>query len=228
MWMSRLAYSARVNRSALKDRARTGALALIVFALAHNLTFLVTYGGAFRDALGRTGHGPQWTATVALVAALAILLAGIGAVRLVQLARLAAVLDPGHVAGGRSDRARFAGHVATAWSCIFLIALLVFVVGENLEHIEAGLPAPGLAALGSSAYDATLLIFALVSLGAALVDALYRWRTDVLVARIAAARARWDAHRATARPDVPWVDGRHAAIVGHRIAGRAPPPVLAR
>jgi hypothetical protein len=200
------------------------ALALVVFALAHNLTFLVTYGNGSGDALARTGHGAQWTAAVALIAILALALAAAGALRLAQLSRLARDLDDLTASIEHIGLRNLCGHLVRSWLVIFGCALVLFVGAENLEHVAAGLPAPGLSVLGSGEYHGALAIFAAVAFMAAMVDALYRWRRDVLVARIEAARTRWvRAHGSTGRPETPWIDRRHGAISGHRIAGRAPP-----
>jgi hypothetical protein len=213
-----------MSRKGWRDRVRTGALALVVFALAHNVTFLVTYDENVGAALARTGHGTQWTATVVLVAILAAVLAVAGAVRIVQLSRLAHELDGpgiGTAGGGSRDLAR---HVIRAWLQVFACSLVVFVAAENLEHVSAGLSAPGLNVLGSGEYHLASVVFAACALAAALVEALYRWRRDVLVALIAASRSGATRNRSSGlRPRTPWADRHHAAVTRHRIEGRAPP-----
>jgi hypothetical protein len=195
-----------------------------VFALAHNLTFLVTYGGASSAALARTGHGAHWTATVALVAILALALATAGAIRLIQLSRLSGELDRSANTVANGGAAVLARHLGRAWLQILVGSIVLFVCAENLERIAIGLPAPGLSVLGSDEYQGALAIFAVMALVAALIDGLYRWRRDVLVARIEAARARWGRIRLfPPRRELPWVERRHGAIVGYRVAGRAPP-----
>jgi hypothetical protein len=211
-------------RGRWRDHFRLGALAAVAFVLAHDLVFLITDGGAYGLALARTGHGDQWTGTVILVAALALTLTGLGAIRLISLSRLAHELNAGDtiVRAGRLED--LVGHLVRAWLVILPVALVLFVGVENLEHLSVGLPAPGLSVLGSSQYHSVIAVFAVVSLLAALVDALYRWRRDVLVARIEAARARLQQRPAVvARRALPWVDRRHASITGNRISGRAPP-----
>lgn len=201
-------------------------LVLVVFALAHNLTFLLSYGEDSGAALARTGHGAHWTATVVLVIVLALGLVAAGALRLARLSRLARELDGGPVPWAWArPTIRL---IAQAWLQVLACALVLFVVAENLEHVAVGLAAPGLSVLGSGEYHFTLAVFAAVALAAALVDGLYRWRHEYLVARIVSARARWSrARRSSARPRLPWIDPRHGAIVDHQIAGRAPPPALA-
>ena len=213
-----------MSPSRWRDRARTSALALVVFVLAHDLIFLVTYGTDSGAALEATGHRSGWTATVALVVALALVLVITGAVRLAQLSQLARHVGRGGMRVQRVGDRTLVADLARRWVWILLGSLVLFVISENLEHLAVGMPPPGLAVLGSAAYDATLPIFAAVAFAAALIDALYRWRHDVLLARIVAACARWARSAgSTARPPVPWIDRRHGAIAGHRIAGRAPP-----
>ena len=207
-----------------RDRFRLATLAAVAFVLAHDTVFLLTDGGSFGQALARTGHGDQWTGTVIVVAGLALSLAIAGIIRLARLSNLARQLDAGGISvrGGRP--VDLVSHLLKAWLLILPVALLLFVVVENLEHLSVGLPAPGLAVLGSVQYHSVLGVFAVVSLIAALVDALYRWRRDVLVARIEAARARLDrSPRLLVGHRLPWLDRRHASITSNRISGRAPP-----
>jgi hypothetical protein len=217
-------YSARVDRRVWRDRIRTGVLTLVVFALAHNLTFLVTFGDTTGAALERTGHGPEWGVTAALVVLLGVSLIGAGLVRLLRLSRAARDLGGGAsslVSPRRRDLILLA---LRAWVQILGCALAIFMGAENLERLAAGLPTPGPAVLMSGEYHFALVVFALVALVAAFVEALYRWRRDELVALIAAARTRWARNRAPApRARVAWVDRSHAAVARHRIAGRAPP-----
>jgi hypothetical protein len=212
-----------------RDRFRLAALAAVACVLAHDLIFLLTNGGSYGLALARTGHGDQWTGTVILVAVLALSLTVLGAIRLISLSRLARQHDAGDIAVRAGRLADLAAHVIRAWLVILPVALVLFVGVENLEHVSVGLPAPGLTVLGSSQYHSVVAVFGLVSLLAALVDGLYRWRRDVLVARIQAARARLQRRPAAiARHALPWVDRRHASITGNRISARAPPrPALA-
>jgi hypothetical protein len=211
-------------RGSWRDRFRLAALAAVAFVLAHDTVFLLTDGGTFGAALARTGHGDQWTGTVVVVAGLAISLAIAGIVRLATLSRLARELDAGGISVAEGRPADLLSHLLKAWLLILPVALLLFVVVENLEHLSVGLPAPGLAVLGSAQYHSVLGVFAVVSLVAALVDALYRWRRDVLAARIEAARARLErSPRRLVHRHLPWLDRRHASITSNRISGRAPP-----
>jgi hypothetical protein len=220
----KVAYSTPMIQGTWRDRFRLGTLAAVAFVLTHDAVFLLTDGGSFGLALARTGHGDQWTGTVIVVAGLAISLAVAGAVRLVRLSHLAAELNAGDIAVLEGRPSDLLSHLLKAWLLILPVALVLFVIVENLEHLSVGLPAPGLGVLGSAQYHSVLGLFAVVSLLAALVDALYRWRRDVLVARIEAARTRVRHGSAVlVRRHLPWLDRRHASITSNRISGRAPP-----
>src|ERR1019366_3019549 len=126
-----VAYSAPMTEGHRHARFRLGALAAVAFVLAHDLVFLLTETGSYGLALTRTGHGEQWTGTVILVAALALALAVLGAIRLISLSRLAGELDAGDItvrAGGIPD---LAGHLVRAWLKILPGALVLFVGVEN-------------------------------------------------------------------------------------------------
>lgn len=219
-----VAYSDAMILGSWRDRLRLATLAAVAFVLAHDTVFLLTDGGSFGQALARTGHGDQWTGTVLVVAGLAACLAVAGVIRLSRLSSLARELDAGRISVRAGRPVDLASHLLRAWLLILPVALTLFVVVENLEHLSVGLAAPGLSVLGSTQYHSVLGVFAVVSLLAALVDALYRWRHDVLVARIEAARARLQHPRTgLTRHRLPWLDRRHPSILGHSISGRAPP-----
>ena len=213
-------------RGSWRDTVRLAALVAAAFVLAHDLVFLLSDGRSIGLALARTGHGDQWTATVIIVAGLALALGVAGGVRLARLSKLARELEAGDRARGAGRPADLARHVGRAWLLILPAALVLFVAVENLEHLSVGLPAPGLSVLGSSQYHSVLAVFAFVALLAAVVDGLYRWRRDGLVARIEAARAR-HLRRPTGavRAGLPWLDRHHSSTAGQRILGRAPPAV---
>ena len=211
-----------------RDRVRLGVLALAAFVLAHDAIYLILFGPYYRFGMARLGHDGRWTAAVAVVAVLTIGLATAGLIRLAQLARMARQLGAGRIRVESPSAAQLGRHLVRSWLAILAITLLVFIAVENIEQVAAGLPLPGLGVLGSLGYPGSLGVIAVVSAIAALVDALYRWRRDLLTARIEAARARWlRAAASPARPDLPWVERRHGSIAGHTAIGRAPPSGVA-
>jgi len=223
-----LAYSAPMIDRTWRDRARLGLLAAVTFVLAHDIAFLLTFGSSWQAVLARTGHGNAWNDTALVVVGLAVALAIAGLARLGRLARMARSLGGGRSTAPQAGHGALVQGLRRAWLAIFPVSLALFIVVENVERMSAGLPAPGLDVMGSLGFAGIAVLFGIVAGVTALVDALYRWRRAVLIARIEAARrcpAR--ASAVGARPGVPWVERRHAAIAGHRIAGRAPPRALA-
>ena len=200
-------------------------LGLVAFVLGHDLVFLATYGSRYLHGLGQTGHDASWPIVAATAILIALAAAASAALRLGRLSRLARELE-GHrivvVRGRASDLGR---RVVDRWLAIAPVAMVAFVVAENVEHVRSGLGAPGLAVLGSAEYTALApLILGLASLLVALAAALFGWQRDMLASRIAAARRR-PAYRRV-EPDAPalaihLVSPR--SILGARLAGRAPP-----
>ena len=206
------------------------ALALLVLAalvLGHDLTYLVTYGPDYQTALLRTGHGDTWTIAVITISALSALLALLAGWRLSTLAGQARRrwAGTGPTANGRlADLVR---EYIGLWGLILVSAALLFVLNENVERAVHNLPTTGLAVLAGSTGDLVpLLVLTAVSGVVAAVAALYRWRRDVLVARLHNPGATWA--RATSTPlPRPWPSlSRPITLVSRRIAGRAPPSGL--
>jgi hypothetical protein len=199
------------------------AMSLVALVIAHSAVFLLAYGSGYDEALAHSGHDGAWGTAVAVVLAAAIGLLGLGAWRLHRL---------GVVARGLAARKRdlrpgpggFARRLAWLWSSLAGSTTLLFVLQENLEHQHAGQALPGLGVLGSADYPHAALVIAAITLAVAFVVVLFRWRRDVLVARITEARATWqDAPRIARRRAPLWIEHRHASIVVHQVSGRAPP-----
>jgi hypothetical protein len=203
-------------------RTAFAGMAAVAFVLAHNLVFLAGYGPAYGDALSRTGHTDAWTTAVLVALGLGgvLLIAAtwrLHALGILAVASARATLEPARYR-------RLADHLARLWLRLMAVTTIWFVVQENLEHLGIGQPLPGLGVLGSSEYPNALPIFAAVALGVAIVGALFRWRRDALVARIAAARQRWRRTRgATVRTSLDWVIRLSGSLLGRRLAVRAPP-----
>lgn len=195
----------------------------VALVVAHNLVFLLAYGSGFGDALADTGHGGTWGTAVAVVLAAAFGLLALGAWRLYRLGIVVRSLatTEGSLRPAPRD---FAGRLVGLWLRLTGATTLVFVIQENLEHQHAGLGQPGLSVLGSSEYPNAALVIAAIALAVAFVVNLFRWRRDVFVARIMAARAPLSRARPTIeRRRAIWVEHRHASIVVHQFSGRAPP-----
>ncbi len=200
------------------------ALTIVALVVAHDLVFLLTYGAGYDDALARSGHDGSWTMAVLVVLAAAIGLLGLATWRLYRLGVVARAVVPPTDRGRAPIAAEFGWPLVRLWWRLCAATTLLFVLQENLEHLRIGEALPGLSVLGSGEYSDAALVIALVTLAVATVGALFRWRRDLLVARIAAARhtpyERADRvlpRRATTR------DGRPESFVGRGRAVRAPP-----
>ena len=205
-------------------RATVTALASLV--LAHNLIFIAGNGSRFGAALAQTGHDHGWTVAALTSIGLAVSLLAVALRRLQQLRRTARGAGAIRLPTEPGLRA-FARRWLAWWIALTLVTAVLFVIQENLEHAHIGTALPGLAVLASDAYPNAIAIILAVALGISLVAALLGWRSSVLVARIAAMRpkARSEAAQSLGRPDP--VDRRQGSILGRRLAGRAPPFVLA-
>jgi hypothetical protein len=194
--------------------------ALVALVLAHNLVFVQAYGSAYPNALARTGHDDAWTTAVLIVLALGLALLAAGLWQLHRLGRAAASAPLG--SASTESAGSFAADLLRSWAGLTASTAALFVVQENLEHVVRGEPLPGAAVLVRAGSPVPLTIVAAVAFALALVGALYRWRRDVLTARIAAARARWRLEPALPRRSQE-TDRRPLLALGGSIRGRAPP-----
>ncbi len=197
-------------------------MVLVSLVVAHNVVFLLAYGPGADDALAHTGHGEEWQMAVAIVLFAGACLLGITLWRLRQLGLLTRNLEAhGH---GLIPRSSPFGHdLINLWARLSSVTALALVVQENIEHLQANLPLPGLTVLGSSEYPDALLVIVGIALAVALVASLIRWRHAVLIARLAAAivRLRLRPEGRPRRPTGP--DLRPGAILGRSLAVRGPP-----
>ncbi len=199
------------------------ALTLVALVVAHDLVFLLTYGAGYDDALAHSGHDGSWAAAVVVVLAAGIGLLGLATWRLYRLGVVARAV--GGVPGQRTPGASvFGWRLVGLWWRLAAATTVLFVVQENLEHLRIGEALPGLSVLGSGEYSDAAFVIALVTLSVATVGALFRWRHDVLVARIASVRqGRYTlAEHVLPRPAATR-DGRPESFVGRGRAVRAPP-----
>jgi hypothetical protein len=219
-----MAYSDGVDRT----RGRltiTALLGLVAFVVGHDLVFLATYGPRYLDGLHQTGHDGSWTVLVGLTLLVALTVALIAAWRLQQLRGLAHGLEGGHVVLAVGNASELGRRVLVRSLPVALLAVGLFVLAENVEHLRAGAAAPGLAVLGSPEYTPFApLILVGTALVIALVAGLVSWQRDRLAARIAAAerRPRLVGGRAVGRC-VSERSSRPDSILGSRLASRAPP-----
>ena len=218
--------------------SRFGALIAVAVALvlSHDIVFLVRYGSTYGEALAHAGHDATWTASVvgALLLGGGLLVAAL--LRLYRLSIGARSTDrasrrvPRRVPRRASIREHAAvGRFARAWLLgtgrIALVTIVVLTIQENVERGRIGLSMPGASLLVSAEYPWAIAIAAAVSAAVALVVALFRWRRDILVARIRSIRP-------AVRPSAaPRVVGRRirppVSLLGSRRGLRAPPILAA-
>lgn len=219
-------YSLRVTERR-RDLLSLATLSLAALILGHHLVFLTAYGPQYWTMLERTGHGPVWAITVATVAILSAGLAFLALRRLASLGRLARAVEDGGTTVRDGSMRHLAALVLRVWCVILVASLALFVLNENMERAAIGLPAPGIAILaGGIGHTSPIFVFMAVAAAVALVAGLYRWRRDVLLARVGVDRPTWDrsAHARPPRPS-PLLRRRPRSVVGSRLAGRAPPPL---
>lgn len=210
------------------------ALALVSVAVAHDAIFAAQYGvgSGFVRAMQAGGHDGYWPVFSVLVAVVAAVLGLRAAVRLGRPrgdSGRRGLTGPGR-AGARDGQPRYRTELARLWLPLSVVVTIAFAIQENLEHLAGHGHLIGLGALVGPEYPLALPVLVLVSLAAAALGALVRWRIAVLEARFAGrlhvARSRGLAAR---RPPRRWADvaalRAHAWFVVRLDAGRAPPRV---
>ena len=216
-------------------RDRRGPIRFLVLVamgvlVAHDTIYAAQFGlsSARDEALAAVAH--QYWAGFAAMALLAAAVATAAAVAgLVRLSRALRGLPQVPTNAGVPGYARELLHL---WPRLFFAVTLVFLLQENVEHVAAGRPLPGLWVLSAPHYPLAIPSLVAVTGLLAAAGAWFRWRRDVLVSRLSAARAA--AVRRLVAGQAP--AGRWtlvAALVAHswillRLdAGRAPPAISA-
>jgi hypothetical protein len=212
---------------------RFGLLALACLWLAHDAVFAAEHGlgAGFNQAMSAGGHDGYWP-IFSTVVVIAVTLLGLWtAVRIGRLAAARRPLGPGG-RSGLGDRGRparsYRQDLRALWLPLLALTATAFTVQENIEHLAGHRHLIGLGALAGPEYPLALPAIALVSLVAAALGALVRWRIAVLEARVA---GRLDVARprghAASRPAERWLDVAsilaHSRFLTRPDAGRAPP-----
>ncbi len=214
---------ARVRRR--HGALRFGVLAALGVLLAHDV---VSTAGA---VLGTTdAHfataGHRYFATFAILVLLTTgAAASAGLAALVRLARtLRGLPMPGSVAHGPG----YGVELPRLWPRLFLVVTLVYALQENVEHVAAGGPMPGLSVLSAPASPLAIPALVAVTGLLAAVGAWFRHRAAVLVRRLRAARlALVLRHARRGAPAPRWHDGgwpfAPRLLLARPDAERAPP-----
>ena len=191
-------------------RLRFALLVAVVAVTAHDATYLVGHGlEGYPAALGSTGHDGHWLPVAIGVAVLLLGAATVAAFRWWTLRRQLA-----HLGGpARQDGiGQILPEAARLTVRLFVAALAVFVLQENLEAIAIGAPAPGPGIILAPAYLAAVPAIAAVSL-------LFAVMSELIDARI----LHLERALATARNALP----RPSAAI-HAGSAAAPRPVRTR
>ena len=202
-------------------RLRFILLVAVVAVVAHDATYLIGHGlDGYPAALGATGHDGHWLPVAMSVAGL---LLGAAIVAAVRWRRLRAQL--GDRGGATSDRRIgpiLPGTLRLA-ARLFVAAIAVFVLQENLEAIAVGATAPGLGILVGPGYLAAVPAVALVALLFAVMSELIDARIQHLERSLAAARGALPRPSAgTPRPSREAL-GPERSRTAQPNLGRAPP-----
>jgi hypothetical protein len=203
-------------------RLRFALLVAVVAVTAHDVTYLVGHGlEGYPAALGATGHDGHWLPVAIGVAVLLLGAAAVAAARWWRLRRQLTA-STGHATHLRIGPIA-AGALRLA-SRLFVAALAVFVLQENLEAIAIGAPAPGPGIIVAPGYLAAVPALAAVALLFAIMSELIDARIHHLERALAIARGALPRPSAAAArrasPDAcPSVRSRTA----QPDLGRAPP-----
>ena len=225
--------STSVRRARVLAAARFAALVLACLLVAHTTIYLARYGAGpgFGAAMTAEGHDAYWPAFVIVVGGGAAVLAASAVGR---LRRLASRAPRRRRSADGTPLPLFGDELRRLWPNVFGATTVLYAIQENVEHlaVQGHLPGPGILWGPEGSYAIPGLL--LVSLCAAALGALVRWRAAVYVARIGRAADRASGRRSTAeRPARRWIIvGATCAldrIAVRRDAGRAPParPVFA-
>lgn len=197
--------------------------------LAHDAIYAAGAAlGAGDGQLAVAGHR-YWATFGILVLLAAGVTAGAG---LAALARLRRALRRLPTPSGTGQRAGYAAGLLRLWPRLFLAVTLVFVLQENVEHLAAGEPLPGLWVLSAPGYPMAIPALVAVTGLLAAVGAWFRHREAALIRQLRAARLAFALLHARRRADTPrwhglgWLFARRR-LLARQDAGRAPPVVAA-
>ncbi|MFN8631279.1 MAG: hypothetical protein U0838_13465 [Chloroflexota bacterium] len=223
--MSRIPATLRVPPSG--GLLRFGVLAALGMLLAHDAIFAAGAAIGANDAQFEVlGHRYWGTFAVLVVLAAAVTTAATiaGLARLNRAVRGLPAPAPTH------RGPTYVAEVMRLWPRLLLVVTAAFFVQENVEHLAAGLPLPGLWALTAPGYPfAVPALLAVTGLLAA-IGAWFRHREAILVGRLCAACSAYALrHRHLAKPrwpDVGWLF-TYRLLLARPDAGRAPPELAA-
>lgn len=222
MTFGNVGYSQRVRPLSLGSFTILGSLVLASLALSHHLIYFLAHGSgeSYSRAMTEAGHDRYWTTFLLLIGAVTVALTAVGVRQLRRLATLAAAARVGNVNVRDVGVDRFFRILVPLWMRLMLLTVVAFLLQENIESASVGQVLPGLGPINGE-HGVALPVIGAVSLLIAAVRALVRWRRDVLLARLGAARLSFGRE-----PDLqPVVNVVRPSSSGnpHRNGVRAPP-----
>jgi hypothetical protein len=203
------------------DRSRFVILAAAVLVIGHEVVLRIGYGpGADASiALKATSHGLAWLLQVA-TALLAT--AGLTLVVVARIRRLRNRLF--HSLGRVPALARPSRReLLVLWERLFAVALIGFVVQENVEHGLIHGHVPGLSMLYGGQYVFTIPVFAVLALVAAFVASLAGRELAILERAVAEAERRLPRAARSLAPVPPDPDRQPLALLVAAVPRRGPP-----
>lgn len=201
------------------------AAAGVALLASHDATYLVQVGPgrALTHALRTAGHGYWGAASLALAVVGVAAAVGVG-LRMRSLRRRASALG---VAAGSDRRSGYPARWVSTWGRLLALVAGLFVVQESVEHFVAHDHLVGIGALvGPESPLALPVIAAITAVAALLLAGTAETEAGLLRAIAAARRPRRATPRRLPRPPArSRLDRR--SVLADRIAGRAPPRMLA-
>lgn len=203
-------------------RLRFPLLVAVVAVAAHDVTFLIGHGvDGYASALGATGHDSHW---LPMAASVGVLLAGATLLAAARWWRLRHQVRDLEAEGALHTSAPIVPGALRLAAQLFVAALTVFVIQENLEAIATGSAAPGPGIVLAAGYLAAVPVVAAVALLFAVMSELIDARILRLERAVAAARGALPRPSSGSVPVPPRGDrrprrSRHA----QPDLGRAPP-----
>ena len=215
-----------MSRSRLPRFVVLASLALASLAAGHELIYLLSHGPGegYAVAMREGGHDRYWTSFVLIVLAVVACLVAITAAQLLRLRRLAARTAIGGLSVRDAATTRYLRLLGALWLKVAAVAVVGYLLQENVETVSAGGPLPGFGVI-SGEHALAMPILTAVGLVVAAVGALVGWRREILLARLRSGfRPRRQDARAIRRPTA--VNRPRLGREGRRNGVRAPPGIV--
>lgn len=217
-----LGYPVGVRIPTLRSAVALGSLVLAALALSHHLIYFLAHGDgpAYARAMNAAGHDRYWATFLVAVGVSAGAIVAISVHQLRRLSRLADVTRNGGLRVDDGGLCVLLRMIANTWLRVAAGTIVAYLLQENLETLSVGISMPGLGVIsGELAFS--LPVIALVALLVATVQAIAKWRRNLLLARL---RVTVPRYRAGTLPRHPLgLKRRPRRVFGPTHGERAPP-----